>query len=118
MDLPKLSCGGCRKCCLADHTVLQPQDDVTQYKTNLVDGDRVLAKGKDGNCVYLGRKGCQIHGRQPVVCRAYDCRKHFLTKEADGTFHAAIDGTQMRHALLEGRRRVNALRASAEAAVH
>jgi Fe-S-cluster containining protein len=55
-----------------------PGDNPAQYKTKLENGERVLAKGKDGNCVYLGPKGCKIHGRAPQMCRLLDCRKYAL----------------------------------------
>jgi len=31
----------------------------------------------NGDCVYLGADGCTIHGRQPAVCKAFDCRVFF-----------------------------------------
>lgn len=77
-ELPPLKCGGCRKCCLGDTITLHPGDDPTRYKTKVVDGKRVLAKGKDGNCIYLGVSGCRIYGRQPMECRVFDCRKYAL----------------------------------------
>ena len=27
----------------------------------------------NGDCVYLGETGCTIHGRHPLMCRAFDC---------------------------------------------
>lgn len=72
--LPPLNCAGCRKCCLGDTIKLQPWEDPSQYKTKLVDGRRVLRKGKDGNCIYLGKKGCRIQTTKPHSCRWYDCR--------------------------------------------
>lgn len=73
-DLPPIKCGSCRACCLGDTVKLQPGDDPRRYKTKLVDGRRVLAKGKDGNCVYLGKAGCKIQQGKPLACRLYDCR--------------------------------------------
>lgn len=72
--LPPLNCAGCRKCCLGDTIKLQPWEDPSRWKTKLVDGRRVLRKGKDGNCVYLGKQGCRIQGGKPHACRWYDCR--------------------------------------------
>lgn len=78
MTLPPLNCAGCRTCCLGDTITLLPGDDPAQYKTKLVGGQRQLAKGKDGNCIYLGPKGCKIHSRAPKMCKALDCRKYAL----------------------------------------
>ena len=72
--LPKLNCNGCRKCCLGDTVKLSPQDDPRRYRTRLVNGRHELAKGKDGNCIYLGKQGCTIQPRKPLPCRVYDCR--------------------------------------------
>lgn len=111
-DLPALNCHGCRKCCLGDTITLRPEegDDVTRYKTRLDGGRRVLAKGKDGNCVYLGKRGCQIHGRQPHDCRIFDCRAYFLRYEHDDEGLRLRLQSQARESLLEGRRRVAELR--------
>lgn len=72
--LPPLKCAGCRKCCLGDTVKLQPWEDPSRWKTKLVDGRRVLRKGKDGNCVYLGKQGCRIQQGKPFACQIYDCR--------------------------------------------
>lgn len=116
-DLPPLRCGGCRRCCEGDTIVLRPEkgDDVTAYRTNLIDGVRVLKK-KGGNCIYLGPKGCRIYDRRPHDCRKFDCRAYFLRYENDPEgFHARLQ-TQAREAMLEGRRRVRAIRAASNPA--
>lgn len=76
--LPPLSCGGCRKCCLGDTITLMEGDDPTLYKTKLVEGRRVLRKRKNGNCIYLGARGCTIWPKQPTMCRKFDCRTYAL----------------------------------------
>lgn len=99
--LAPLDCAGCRKCCLGDTITLVPGDDPSLYKTKLVDGQRILAKGRDGNCVYLGPKGCRIHGRQPVMCRVFDCRRYAQAKAG------AVETSPGRLAVIaEGRRRL------------
>lgn len=106
--LPPLNCAGCRTCCLGDTVALHPGDNPAAYKTKLVDGRRVLAKGKDGNCIYLGPKGCTIHGRQPQECRAFDCRKYALMFEGwePAQQQARLDHPRMRKAIAEGQRRL------------
>jgi len=72
--LPRLNCNGCRKCCLGDSIRLGPADDPRRYRTRKVNGRHELAKGKDGNCIYLGERGCTIQSRKPLTCQLYDCR--------------------------------------------
>lgn len=77
--LPPLACNGCRKCCIGDEVLLSPGDDPARFKTKLrPDGKRALARKKDGNCVYLGSRGCTIQFDKPQMCRFYDCRNHAL----------------------------------------
>lgn len=71
-------CNGCIRCCLGDTIRLLPGDDPSQYQTiphPLQPGALALAKGADGNCVYLTAAGCSIHGRAPRMCREMDCRE-------------------------------------------
>ena len=76
--LPPLQCAGCRKCCLGDTVKLTDgYDKPSRFKKRLVDGRYELRKGKDGNCIYLGEKGCTIQHRKPLTCRLYDCRVDF-----------------------------------------
>lgn len=85
-----------------------PGDNPAAYKTKLVDGQRQLAKGKDGNCIYLGPKGCKIHGRAPQMCRALDCRKWALQMEEWTPQHLAmrLSKPHNRAVLQEGRKRL------------
>lgn len=75
--LPPLNCASCKKCCIGDTVKLLPDEDASRWKTKLVEGRRVLAKGKDGNCVYLGKNGCRIQNDKPLACQLYDCRIAF-----------------------------------------
>jgi Fe-S-cluster containining protein len=42
----------------------------------------LLATDGNGKCVYLGtsggHSGCTIYARRPLLCRSFDCRKHYL----------------------------------------
>lgn len=77
-DLPPLNCNGCTICCQGDTITLVDGDDPAAYETEVIAGKTVLAKGADGNCVYLGASGCNIHGRAPIMCKAMDCRSYAL----------------------------------------
>ena len=84
-------CNGCTACCrgdliaLKEHLGDKPEDYKVHKHRNVVTGkvDWVLDHKPNGDCVYLGPRGCTIHDRAPVVCREFDCRAVFLalTKE-------------------------------------
>lgn len=89
MTLPMtrlVPCGSCRACCQNELVVLFPEqgDDPSTYEHTIVDdgqGHKFLAlKMKpNGDCIYLGEKGCTIHDRAPAVCKSFDCRLYFLS---------------------------------------
>jgi Fe-S-cluster containining protein len=83
----EVTCGGCTECCRTNQGLfLHPEqgDDVQSYDVQVridpVSGNRVylLATTENGACVYLGSTGCTIYGRRPLLCRTFDCRKHYL----------------------------------------
>lgn len=85
-------CNGCTACCINDLIFLKPEfgDRVEDHAGNTVEasnpltGERGVAlkhkpKREGGGCIYLGPTGCTIHGRAPAVCRAFDCRRLYLS---------------------------------------
>jgi Fe-S-cluster containining protein len=83
-DVP---CGGCTECCKTNQGLfLHPElgDPVESYRhrsvINELTGNPVflLATEANGQCVYLGTSGCTIYDRRPILCRSFDCRKHYL----------------------------------------
>lgn len=86
-DTTTVKCDGCTECCRSGQgLVLHPEqgDDVNSYK-HRVAGHRaggspvfVLATDDSGGCAYLGKRGCTIYERRPVLCRSFDCRKYYL----------------------------------------
>jgi Fe-S-cluster containining protein len=78
----EVPCGACTECCRTGQGLfLHPDqgDDVASYQVRQVaDGAFVLATTQEGACVYLGDKGCTIYERRPLICRTFDCRKHYL----------------------------------------
>jgi Fe-S-cluster containining protein len=58
-------------------------DDVSSYRTRTLTGPEgesvfLLETTGEGACVYLGERGCTIYERRPLICRTFDCRKHYL----------------------------------------
>jgi Fe-S-cluster containining protein len=86
-DRITVNCDGCTECCRSGQgLVLHPEegDDVDSYQHRVAghrgDGSavHVLATDDKGWCVYLGPGGCTIYDRRPILCRTFDCRKHYL----------------------------------------
>lgn len=80
-----VKCGSCQACCKNVLIVLFPEegDDVSAYDTDELEwpGKDTLHKLKqkeNGDCAYLGEKGCTIYDKRPILCRAFDCRKNYL----------------------------------------
>jgi hypothetical protein len=78
----EVPCDGCRACCVRERIILSPQhgDDQASYitvPTRQGDGpvQWMLAHKLNGECVYLGERGCTIHDRAPWACRQFDCRR-------------------------------------------
>ncbi len=83
----EVPCNTCTECCKTNQGLfLHPEqgDDVESYAhrvlTDQATGTPVflLAANPDGHCVYLGLSGCTIYDRRPILCRTFDCRKHYL----------------------------------------
>ena len=72
-DVP---CNGCTACCRGDVVRILPHEDAKRWRTMphpKIEGALALAH-KGGNCVYLTDASCDIHGKQPEMCRSMDCR--------------------------------------------
>lgn len=80
-------CNGCTACCRNELLFLHPEmgDRPESYETkpavNPLNGRAGLAleQKPNGDCIYLGDVGCTIHGRAPAICKAFDCRRWFLS---------------------------------------
>lgn len=76
-------CNGCKACCIHELVILTPRDRRTDYVTietvNPLNGEPAfrLPHKDNGECVYLGPRGCEIYDSRPEMCRAYDCGAHF-----------------------------------------
>jgi hypothetical protein len=105
---PPVSCNGCRTCCEGDRVALLPgKDNPSLYKTKMFGGVRVLAWGKDGNCIYLGPKGCKIHDRKrPFACETLDCRRDYaLHRNNQATMDWIATRPHTAKVIAEGKRR-------------
>ena len=81
------SCNGCGLCChLFLINLSQSEYESGNYRTMFAEyekpesfslakdcGANLLAKKKDGSCVYLTRGRCSIHEMRPEVCREFFC---------------------------------------------
>lgn len=82
----EVPCQGCVECCRSGQGLfLHPEqgDDVASYKVHAAANENgkaiyTLATTPEGACVYLGERGCTIYERRPLLCRSFDCRKHYL----------------------------------------
>ena len=98
-DRVSLPCGNCSKCCQKGENILLTENDdpLSFGEENLstrIDVNNhygfghgaeilVLAKQKNGDCIFLNRAtGCTIHDRAPSICRQFDCRQMFLRLSA------------------------------------
>ena len=115
-----VSCGGCTECCKSNQgLVLHPEhgDDVESYESRILaasgaDGDPVFELAtENGQCVYLGPKGCTIYDRRPYLCRSFDCRKHYLILPRQDRDNLVRIGLSSRAVFNAGRLRVKTLSA-------
>lgn len=83
-------CGDCHLCCRM-MTPLRPEfgDDPASYQTATLlqhgkPPQTILDRLPNGDCVYLGERGCTIHDRAPYECRKFDCRAIFRNSDRPG----------------------------------
>lgn len=81
-----VDCNGCRACCRREAIILIPEDtdplllaacDVIDAPNPYSDEatTRVLRHRDNGDCVFLGERGCMIYAQRPVMCRTFSCVK-------------------------------------------
>jgi Fe-S-cluster containining protein len=83
-DMSNVPCHGCRACCVHEVVVLSAADEanLASYEFRLLGERRVLKHKPNGECIHLSETGCTIYEKRPLVCRNYDCRKHFRILDA------------------------------------
>jgi uncharacterized protein len=107
-------CNGCTACCRHEAILLLPEhgDRIEDYDYEMVGSIAVVRLKPNGDCVYLGEHGCTIHDRAPVICRAFDCRRFYLSRTRnERRMLASRKGTGIasREVLDAGRARLNTL---------
>ena len=114
-DVP---CNGCTECCRSNQGLfLQPEqgDQVESYRHRVLrdqaTGNPVflLATEANGQCVYLGASGCTIYDRRPLLCRNFDCRKHYLILPRQDRDNLVRVGLSSRAVFNAGRVRLKSL---------
>jgi Fe-S-cluster containining protein len=110
-------CNGCTECCKSNQGLfLQPgHDDIESYRHRIV-ADRatgqsihMLDTDAEGSCVYLGASGCTIYDRRPLLCRTFDCRKHYLILPRQDRDNLVRLGLSSRAVFNAGRARLKSL---------
>jgi Fe-S-cluster containining protein len=115
--MSEVPCGGCTECCRSNQGLfLHPEqgDDVESYRFRTTadrEGNPVflLATTAAGACVYLGSSGCTIYERRPLLCRSFDCRKHYLILPRQDRDNLVRLGLSSRAVFNAGRARVKTL---------
>lgn len=112
-DVP---CGPCRACCRYELIPLFPQDgdnlETYEHETKDIPGIgalHFLKHGKNGDCFYLGRDGCTIHDRAPVVCKTFDCRGWYIKHDRAQRREMVRQSPSSRTVLTAGRSRMATL---------
>ena len=114
----EVPCGGCTECCRSGQGLfLHPErgDDVESYHFQVTAdaaGNAVyLLATENGACVYLGPSACTIYERRPLLCRSFDCRKHYLILPRQDRDNLVRLGLSSRAVFNAGRARVKTLSA-------
>ena len=113
-----MPCNGCTECCSSNQGLfLHPEqgDEVGSYRHQVLrdqaTGNPVflLATEANGQCVYLGASGCTIYDRRPLLCRSFDCRKHYLILPKQDRDNLVRLGLSSRAVFNAGRARLKSL---------
>jgi len=110
-------CNGCTLCCRNEALVLHPEcgDDIESYETepytHPLTGEPVrrLKHKPNGDCIYLGERGCTIHERAPVICQEFDCRRLFLKFSRNERRELIRKGILDKDTMAAGRDRLSSL---------
>lgn len=106
-------CNGCTACCKGDVVWMQPGDDPTLYKLRAWNGRLALDVKPNGDCVYLGPKGCTIQQTKPLRCKEFDCRVMYASKTKAERREHIVRWPAVRAAYDAGRSRLKTLDAPA-----
>ena len=113
----EVQCGACTECCKSSQGLfLHPEqgDAVESYRHTSAfnqEGNPVylLETTPVGACVYLGETGCTIYERRPLLCRTFDCRKHYLILPRQDRDNLVRLGLSSRAVFNAGRSRLKTL---------
>ncbi len=105
-------CNGCTACCRNQPVLLFPEhgDDPKRLSRHYAVGPAlVLEEAENGDCVYLEEGGCSVYEYRPVMCRAFDCRKHYLSFTRAERRRLVRDGASSEAVFDAGRSRLHTL---------
>jgi Fe-S-cluster containining protein len=120
VERTNVPCGSCRACCRRDGIVLYPEhgDEPALYETvteiHPLTGrpTLMLARKRNGDCLYLGDTGCTIHDRAPAICREFDCRRNYLQFSRAERKQLIRAGLMSKEVFAAGRARLDSLATS------
>ncbi len=113
-----MPCNKCTECCKTNQGLfLHPEqgDEVDSYRHWVLTDEAtgtiawMLATEANGQCVYLGPSGCTIYNRRPLICRTFDCRKHYLILPRQDRDNLVKLGLSSRTVFDAGRARLKSL---------
>jgi len=94
-----IECGECRKCCQWGRegkrigAIITTKEVMSnQYEFTKVASVFRLNVNHEGDCIYLGEKGCTIHDTKPEWCRTFDCRELFTSTEKNPFLRILCEG--------------------------
>lgn len=102
-----VSCGTCKACCVNTLVLLYPEhgDDTSKYETEDLDGRKRLKVRENGECIYLGERGCTIYKDRPIICQSYDCAQQFASLDRNARRYAIKKGIMTKEIMAAGRKR-------------
>jgi Fe-S-cluster containining protein len=91
------ACGACSRCCRDKGIMVNPYEaarlaasqglTTTRFLAECTDGVHLRRRG-DGDCIFLGERGCTVHADRPLVCRLYPLGRHRETTGEESFTHA------------------------------
>ena len=111
MRTAHVPCDSCTACCRNQLVALLPEygDVLDSLQHHMLNGIPVLDEKENGDCIYLKDGACSIWERRPAMCRAFDCRLHFMQFTRTQRRRMMKEGRAAREIFEAGRKRLHTL---------